>query len=219
MIFKEPQATFLSNEMYINVQEFEQYLFSEFGDKASFFDMTVDFMLQDEANKAFENINIMEFSQVRKEFWGRFSGFLSSHDYEDCSVFDYCYELFNYFCSYYYGGLSTLFKDRSPGWNGPRIYLTNRISNEEQLIGLPNEITVYRGMSLTEYNSYSFGMSWSLDVEVAKRFAVNQSNTGIKTIVVQSSLKKCNVLYHDPSDHEKEIVVKNGLINNGKLVQ
>ena len=178
LIFRESNVSFLSDKMFINIQEFESYLLAKFGSDASFFDNAVNFLLQDKSKSQFVGIDLPTFSQVRDCFWKRFSSFLLANGYDDGPVFDYSYELFNYFCSYYFGGLSTLFKDRAPDWEGPRIYLTHRICNHSQLKGLPNKITVYRGMCEAGYDNSSYGMSWSLDKEVAERFADSNTHSG-----------------------------------------
>ena len=212
MVFRIEQATFLSNKMCINTKEFEDYLLKKFGQNAFFFDKAVEFLIQDPASRESPNIN-------SECFWERFRIFLSSHGYsDDDAIFDYCYGIFNLFWSYYSNGLIGLFKERSSELDLPRIYLNHRISSEEQLIGLPNKNKIFRGMSLAEYESGSFGMSWSLDIAIASRFPSDKDKANMKSCVVQSEVDKSEVLYHDPNDSaEKEIIVKNGLLTTGKL--
>lgn len=215
LIFSEPSVSFLSKEMFIKIQEFESYLLDKFGDNAAFFDNAVNFLLQDKSKSEFVGVDLPTFSQIRDSFWKRFSSFLLVNGYNNCAVFDYSYELFNYFCSYYFGGLVSLFKDRAPEWEGPRIYLKHRICSDSQLTDLPEKIVVYRGMCEVEYYSFSYGMSWSIDKNVAERFANNNTQSGNRSLVIQSSVNKADVLYFDPTDKEQEIVVKNGLIISG----
>jgi len=215
LIFSDIEAAFLSEEMFIDLQEFQSDLLVKFGSDASFFNNVVNYFLQDNARDEFVGVDLITFSEIRDSFWERFSSYLLCNGYKDGSVFDYSYELFNYFCSYYFGGVTALFKDRAPEWEGPRIYLTHRICNASQLESLPNSITVYRGMSESEYNNSSYGMSWSLDKEVSKRFAENSNQSGTNSLVIEAKVNKTDVLYFDPTDHEKEIVVKNGLITTG----
>ena len=185
MIFRASVGSFLSEKMCIDLQEFENDLCTQFGSDASFFDNGVNFLMQDKAKDEFFGVDLPAFSMVRDSFWSRFSSFLEANGYDDCPIFHYNYELFNYFCSYYFGGISGLLKDRSPDWNGSRIYLTCRICSISALRTLPEKITVYRGMCESEYESSSFGMSWSLDKKVAKDFADRNTDTGNKSFVIK----------------------------------
>ena len=201
--------------MCIDLQEFENYLCSEFGSGALFFDDSVNFLIQDRANKEFVGVDLPTFSIIRDSFWERFSSFLKVNGYDDCPIFYYNYELLNYFCSYYFGGITSLFKDRSPDWKGPRIYLTRRVCSDSDLKDLPEKITVYRGMCEAEYESSSFGMSWSIDKKVARDFADRNTAAGDKSFVIEANVNLIDVLYFCSTDHEKEIVVRNGLITSG----
>ena len=62
------------------------------------------------------------------------------------------------------------------------------MNNDElnYLENLPQEITIYRGMTLYELNSGNFGVSWSLKEKVARFFAMTYSRN-----LATNHLKKC----------------------------
>jgi len=63
---------------------------------------------------------------------------------------------------------------------------------------LPDEITIYRGMTMDEYNSGDFGVAWSLDKKQAEFFAYEFfryfSIAGIEKTVHQMTVKKADVI-------------------------
>ncbi|MCX6244618.1 MAG: hypothetical protein NTU98_07920 [Bacteroidetes bacterium] len=63
---------------------------------------------------------------------------------------------------------------------------------------LPDEITIYRGMTMNEFNSGDFGVAWSLDKKYAEFFAYEFfryfSIAGIEKTVHQLTVKKEDVI-------------------------
>ncbi len=219
MIFDNTQERFLKDKMCINPNEFSDYMINRFGSEiAKEMNDVIHFLSKDEEAVLLSDVVIEKTPLIIKPFWNRFEAFLNKLGFNEGDFFDYCYELFNYFCAYYTGGIWELFKKRNPEWLGPRIYLTNRICNEMDLINLPSKISAYRGMSKNEYNSSSYGMSWSLNVEEASRFALIQNGLGIDTVIVNAVIEKGDVLNYEPNDSEEEIVVANGTVTSGVLV-
>lgn len=64
-------------------------------------------------------------------------------------------------------------------------------------------------MSNTEYSSGDFGQSWSLSQKVAQRFAKETYSDAIHGIAIKACINIESVIYYDPQDHEKEVIVKN----------
>ncbi len=87
-----------------------------------------------------------------------------------------------------------------------RSYLMNK---EEIgfLKGLPNEITIYRGGSLTEEKSKKYGLSWTLNRTIAQNFA---STKGIrnnkKMMVIEKRIKKSEIIAYFRERQEEEII-------------
>jgi hypothetical protein len=124
-----------------------------------------------------------------------------------------------YFCWYYSGGIKELFKHRQAENEGPRIYLEERITDTEVIDShLPLSVTAYRGMSLEELDSDSFGMSWTLCKSKAEEFAFTVYSGKPRGTVVRSQIERGCILYYDPTDNEKEVVVANGTITDGNVV-
>jgi len=75
---------------------------------------------------------------------------------------------------------------------------------------LPQNLTIYRGMSVKEKESGDFGISWTLNQEVAKKFAdryihnydsIEEEHTLLKLVV-----NKKDVIAYFPSFDEEEII-------------
>ena len=209
---------FLSRSMCIDIHELQDLLVSGYGDSAIVFDALFKFMINDPASHVLKGLNGIPYSIEAGEFRSRCFGFLNSHGYYDCALFDFAYVMIGYFTSFYSGGLVELFKYRQAEDGGPKIYLNKRICSDENISKLPLNIEAYRGMSLAEYDSGTLGMSWSLDIEKAKGFAFDVYNDLPRGVVLKAIIRREAVLYYDPSDTEKEITVANGTIQNGIVV-
>ena len=209
MKFKQICHDYLSNELCLNVLEFESTLQSMLGDKAQYFDSIVEFMINDESSKIMKTLEPPIQDEEFYKFHSRCIDHLKSKTELNEDFSEYANELICYFDRLYCGGLKELFKFRQAENRGPRIYLNKRIVPDNQINdNLPENITAYRGMSIEEFKSGSFGMSWSLDKTIACRFARNIYYDQKKGVIAKAIIARDLVLYFDPDDNEKEIVVE-----------
>ena len=74
------------------------------------------------------------------------------------------------------------------------------MTEEEQakLAQLPEEITIYRGMTMDEFNSDDFGVAWSLDKKQAEFWAYEFfryfSIAGIEKTVHELTVRKVDII-------------------------
>ena len=70
---------------------------------------------------------------------------------------------------------------------------------------LPDILTIYRGMSVAEYEDGLFRYSWTLSKKVATFFA-GKYHSGKDCVVVSMQVKKSNVIAYFGSRNEKEVI-------------
>ncbi len=220
-IFTELQADFLKNEMCIDVQEFEEDLRLKFNDAAINFRYIINFFLSYPEKEPFKLYQHEAVWSYEDKLQSQLDAFIVKNNLSfkvecDDDIEHYYYDLRCYFQHYWAGGLKELFVNRDANYNGPRIYLNKKLSTDEELSELPEVITIYRGMAREEFESNKFGMSWSLNHDVALRFA--QDSNAPDTVVVKSMVQKQDVLLYYKDRSEEEIVVKNKTITEGELV-
>ena len=87
------------------------------------------------------------------------------------------------------------------------------IMTEEErmkLSKMPNKIKIYRGMSIDEEASGNYGISWTLEKNVAKMFATtylhNYDTHELRHIVKELTISKEKVVAYFTSREEKEII-------------
>ena len=219
MKFSKKCSDFLSRKLCIDIAEFEYELESKFGETSLIFDGLIEFMIDDDSLHAVSDLDVnsqlVEFDNFNDKCFKHLKSLASINE----EVSDYAYEMMCYFQRYYCGGLAELFKYRQAENLGPRVYLKNRIMDDCIINkSLPSEIDVYRGMSVAEFDSYQYGMSWSLNEEIAKKFAFTTYYGQPRGVVVKARINRGMVLYYDPTDHEKEVVVGNNSINEVLLI-
>jgi hypothetical protein len=98
------------------------------------------------------------------------------------------------------------------------LFLSDRIIKEylmtkdeiKRLTDLPNEITIYRGMSELEEENKEYGVSWTLDKSIAEKFAKsylhNYDTRSQKHFVKSLEIKKSNVLAYFNDRNEEEVI-------------
>lgn len=90
-----------------------------------------------------------------------------------------------------------------------REHLMNK-AERTRLESLPNQLKIFRGMTESERNSNKFGLSWTLNKEVAKKFATtyprNISTRGQKKLVYEIEINKSDVIALFESRKESEII-------------
>jgi hypothetical protein len=80
----------------------------------------------------------------------------------------------------------------------------------ENLESLPKEITIYRGMTLSEFKSGVFGISWTLDPKVAHFFAFtygrNFATKNEKKMIHKMTVSKKQIFAYLADRDEKEVI-------------
>ncbi len=132
---------------------------------------------------------------------------------------DNLYEIICYFGWFFSGGLAELFKHRQAENEGPRIFLKERITSTEIIDAhLPSLVVAYRGMSIDEFNSNVLGMSWTLCQKKAEEFAFTVYSDKPRGVTVRSVIPRDSILYYNPIDSEKEVVVAYGTVTKSNIV-
>ena len=75
---------------------------------------------------------------------------------------------------------------------------------------LPDEIEIYRGMTVKEFESGDFGISWTLNAERAKFFAYtyqrNYSTNDLPKMVHSMTINKNSIIAYTNGRDEEEII-------------
>ncbi len=220
MKFRISCGDYMEKHLSINVKEFEGYLFNRFGFDAQCIDDLVIFAINHKLRHTFSKLscadNLITFNCFKNDCLEHMRRKCKANE----SLLEYGYEIICYFGWYFSGGLIELFKNRQAENEGPRIYLTCQLIEQMVLEKyLSENIVAYRGMSLEEYATGSFGMSWSLLETKAAEFAFSFYNNKPRGVVVKALIPRVKVLYYSPNDPEQEIIVENRQITQGEIIQ
>ncbi|MEF9924677.1 MAG: hypothetical protein RR854_08915 [Muribaculaceae bacterium] len=81
------------------------------------------------------------------------------------------------------------------------------VEEREHFNSLPQKLTVYRGMSLKEYESGYYGISWTLSRDVADKFSKSIRSGNNNGVVVEAVADKDNCIAFFNERKEEEIIV------------
>ncbi|WP_445766512.1 hypothetical protein [Rheinheimera sp.] len=132
-------------------------------------------------------------------------------------LYNKLYDLYNYFRQYDAGGVFFLFKNRQAEWGGPRVTLTENDVPRSDLNTLPDFFIIYRGMSLKESVSSCFGQSWTLDIDVARKFAFEYYSDENRGVVASGLISRESVIHYEHDDEEQEVVIRAGAVKRIKV--
>lgn len=127
------------------------------------------------------------------------------------------------FFRYISGGLRDLFiYQENEAWF-PKIVLS-KILYPNDIDSLEDEFSIYRGCDRSEFETRSFGQSWTTNRDVAKQFAYEHYDLqdwydNRRRAVLRSRYKKIDALYSDQTeDGEYEIVVRPDLLTDIEII-
>jgi len=94
--------------------------------------------------------------------------------------------------------------------NKPERHFLMNETERKLFDALPNSLTIFRGMTKDEYDSGQFGISWTLNKDVAEGFANmyihNYSTNHLKHTVVEMTIDKNEVIAYFTERNEEEII-------------
>lgn len=138
---------------------------------------------------------------------------------EDSDVYDVIESLRHAFISFDRGGIRDLYKyQENQSWY-PRL-IVDRIIYPNDINVLDDEIVIYRGCSVVEYNNNDYGQSWTTSQVVAEKFAyevyINESwFCEEDRLIVTALCNKDFLLYSDQAMHsEYEVVLRKDAISS-----
>lgn len=137
----------------------------------------------------FEKFLELKESLSDKEYW-----IALSYAYPSCDYLDR-----------YYSEINDAFSSKRPY----REFLMNK---EESLFlnTLPEQITIYRGMFIQDYQTNYFGVSWTLSRKIAEFFMTNYQRTYYKNkgkrMVYEKIINKSEVIAYFGERNEQEII-------------
>ena len=87
------------------------------------------------------------------------------------------------------------------------------VEDEEYFNALPDQVTIYRGMTVEEFEGGEYGVSWSLKKEVAEFFANtygrNHSTSQQETVVMSLTISKNEIISFTNDRNEFEVIYIN----------
>lgn len=205
--------TFLTNEMNICTEDLCTKIFNDFPHKFEFFNSLIDFIISLEpplkyidsshsnnwTNRDFLNAKIMEFVE----------NYDMNTESEEYIVFDSIRHAYIVFKE---GGVLQLYKSREAECWYPKVVIRKNLGIAKDIELLGDEVCIYRGTSRDEYETHSFGQSWTLDEQIAEEFAfkhyIGQPNyQGTQRVVMKAKIKKEFIYYYDNRDNEHETII------------
>jgi hypothetical protein len=94
-------------------------------------------------------------------------------------------------------------------FSSKRLHKSHLMTKEESeyFLNLENEFTIYRGCTVDERDSKRLGISWSLNIDIAKKFAtMKHLKNNLKTTVIEKKIKKNQALAYFSRRSEHEII-------------
>ena len=213
-IFSERGESFLQDKMCICIDDLSNKILKEAPQEVDFFKKLIDYYIKiifpynSENNLSYieqdENYDIFELKLI---------SFNNENILEDDSAASKIYEeLYHALRSYTREGLLGLYKHKDATFWYPKIVITKNIGSRNDIDNLDEEVIIYRGSSLDEFNSKIFSQAWTLDKNIAYQFAfvhyVGQPNyLNTARVIIKAKINRNDIYFYDKTLVEKEVVV------------
>ncbi|MBE0379669.1 hypothetical protein [Pseudoalteromonas prydzensis] len=188
----------LLEKMRIDSDEYFKSLHKKFGDDYRVFADVLD---------SFDCESKTEPKFAFRDFWQQK---YASYSIES-ELCNWAFELFNNLKRFYSGGVFELFKSKQAEWGAPPVRIKREdVPTTSDIEMLEEEVTIYRGLSPDEFASKNFAQSWTIDRQIAKKFAHEVYKDKIQGIVVKGVVSRDKIIYFDASDKEQEVIIEYG---------
>jgi len=135
------------------------------------------------------------------------------------AIHDKLFDLFNYIRVFENGGKFELFKNRQPEWGGLPVILRFEDVPSSDVGELPKFLLIYRGMSSKECDNGGYSQSWTLSLDVARRFAFENYPDEERGVVASGIISRDTVIHYSSEDEENEIIVGCGLMKGARKLE
>ena len=186
----------LKDDMCICLDDLKNHLTESAPNSVDFFKEFFDFLATLQPIHQVYETGSTEWSENREYLNHEIISFCQSrHIPEDSNEYDAVDSLRQAFVSYIEGGVYGLYKGREALANWyPRVIFRKKICEHS----LSGEIDIYRGTGELEYGRGMFGQSWTLDINVAHRFAFTHYRHGehyenTQRVVLKSTISAENI--------------------------
>lgn len=222
-IFSSDVENFLRNELSICIDDLSNIISTEVPKSSCWFNSLFEYMINLQIpyecipNDSSHKNNVINNKYVNKELEQFFEKSKLNKKDREYFIFD---NIRHSFASFIRGGILEMYQCREAEteWY-PKIIINKFMGITTDINKLEDEIKIYRGTSKEEYDSKKFGQSWSIDKEIASKFAFeyyrNQAHhQNTVRVVLSTIISKDLILYYKEDGREKEIIVDSNKLFN-----
>lgn len=213
-VFSKEGEVFLKDKMCICLEDLNNKINDDALEEKDFFKCLIDFFLTLEFPYDYNNeldyykgIDNSDFLQ------DKLATFLSNEKLkEDTKVMKIYEELHHALRSYVSEGLEVLYIHRAAEYWYPKIIIKWIIGDKIFIDELDDIITIYRGTSQDEFDSETYGQSWTIEKSQAENFAFihyrgQEMYLNTIRIVLEAKINKKDIYYYRKNHIEKEIII------------
>ena len=166
--YSKKALDYLKNDLQIDIEDFINKISKETPNDIDFFIDLIYFM------KDIENTEeIGNYQKINEEFIEFYKIKTAETEINETTARYQIFDVMRHCClNFKEDGIIGAYKQSEGDSWYPKIIITEFIGKKEDIELLDDEIIIYRGISLKEFDSSKFRQSWTLDKEIASKFAV-----------------------------------------------
>ncbi len=213
-IFSQRGEVFLRDRMCICIDDLTTKILKEAPQEIDFFNKLIDYYINITfPHNSEHDLSYIQQSENRDIFESKLNTFENNNTLEEDSNTSKIYdELYHALRSYTSEGLLGLYKHKDATFWYPKIVITKNIGSRNDINNLNEEVIIYRGTNINEFNSKIFSQAWTLNKKIAQDFAfvhyVGQPNyINTLRVVIKAKVSKNDIYFHDSSLLEQEVVI------------
>jgi len=212
-IFNHNASTYLLSNMCIDLENLNSKILTDAPNFEEFFTKLIDKAISLNIPNNYLDINNLDMmNKYDKIINSSLIELSEQYDIKEYSKEYFIFDVLRHsFLVFKRSGLLGLWKGREAESWYPKIIIKKTLEPNNIHL-LDSEIIIFRGTSKEEYESKNFNQSWTLDIEVAKKFAFahytgQKNHINTLRVILKTLIKRKYIYYYSKETYEKEIIV------------
>jgi hypothetical protein len=213
-IFSKKVQEYITNEMSICIDDLTNKILEDVPHSSLFFNDLFEYMIDLKTPYTYDynDISTLNNKKFRNYLNKKLYGFLEKNGFtEESKEYSILDTICHCFINFKEDGIVRMYKNRLSEFWYPKVVVTQFIGIKEDIDKLSDEVLIFRGTSQEEYDSGSFGQSWSLSKTIAKEFAFStykhqEHFKNTLRVVLSTTIKKDSIFFYDKNrkEHKRE---------------
>jgi len=224
--FSDKSSNYIKHQMNICIEDLEQKILLDLPQSTIFFNKLFEYIIDLQIPYEYEESLMSSNNDMNREYINTMLyKFLEDNGLNEDSAEHFIFDNIRHaFINFKQGGIINMYQYREAEVWYPKVKINSFLGNKQDIYDLGENVKIFRGTSLEEYDSNIFGQSWSLSKKVAEDFAFvhyrsqpDYQNT--ERVVLEAVIDNSNIFFYIKNGRENEVIVNNHNLKDISIIE